>query len=265
MASTQASARPCASGLIHVNVRHTTRYTVVGNHLSQHRELSLLAKGLALYLQSLPAGASVGIKSIASRHPESELRIATAMRELEAHGYLERTRERLPDGRIVPRTISYNRPGAEPKPARTTAPPPPPARKAPPPPPPPPLPLTERHRAAAALLAELRVHDPRLLLSERDVHRLAPEVTAWLDRGSHPDAVRRMLCANLPASLAHPAGFLAHRLRTLLPPPLPTPPPPAPPAPTPRFIECDDCRRPFPPPTPDGLCTDCRTAARAVA
>ncbi|MFF5708862.1 helix-turn-helix domain-containing protein [Streptomyces sp. NPDC012756] len=261
MASQHLSAPPPASGLVHVNVRHDTHYVVAGNHLAQHRKLTLEAKGLALYLQSLPTGASVGIKAIAAAHPNSELVVARALRQLEAFGYLKRVRERLPDGRFVHRTISYNRPGAEPKPARTTTPPPPPARKAPPPPP---LPLAERHRAAAALLAELRVHDPRLLLSERDVHRLAPEVTAWLDRGAHPDAVRRTLCADLPDPVAHPAALLTHRLRTLLPPQLPTAPPPTPPS-GPRFIECDDCGHPFPPPTPDGLCTECRTAARAAA
>ncbi|MEU6928502.1 hypothetical protein AB0A05_04990 [Streptomyces sp. NPDC046374] len=129
MDTQKTSARPHATGLVHVNVRHTTRYTVVGNHLAQHRELSLLAKGLALYLQSLPAGASVGIKAIAALHPESELRVAAAMRELEKHGYLARTRERLPDGRFVPRTVSYNRPGADPGTAgETPTPPKPPAR-----------------------------------------------------------------------------------------------------------------------------------------
>ncbi|MER5633647.1 helix-turn-helix domain-containing protein, partial [Streptomyces nitrosporeus] len=29
-----------ASGVIHVNVRHTSSFTVAGNHLAQHRQLS---------------------------------------------------------------------------------------------------------------------------------------------------------------------------------------------------------------------------------
>ncbi|MCZ0980816.1 helix-turn-helix domain-containing protein [Streptomyces diastatochromogenes] len=216
MASKQPSALPCASGLVHVNARHDTHYVVTGNHLAQHRELTLQAKGLALYLQSLPAGAPVGIKAIAARHRNSELVVARAMRELEACGYLKRVRERLPDGRFVHRTVSYNRPGAEPKPVRETTPakppaaskpptprtpptpptqPTPPAPPAPPTPPAsptsppapapptpqhlrhprrrphpgaarpegpaaPPAPLSEQHRAAAELLAGLRVHDP---------------------------------------------------------------------------------------------------------
>jgi len=95
------SAPPCAQpriprGVTHINVRHTTRYTVIGNHLAQHRELSLTAIGLAAHIQSLPAEARVDINTLAARFPEGETRIAAALRELEAHGYLSRTRERLP-------------------------------------------------------------------------------------------------------------------------------------------------------------------------
>ncbi|MFI6689575.1 helix-turn-helix domain-containing protein [Streptomyces sp. NPDC050485] len=104
---------PRSGGVIHANTRHTTRHTVVGNHLAQHRELSLLAIGLAVHIQSLPAGARISIKALAARFPESEARIAAALRELEAHGYLKRTRERLPSGRVVTRTVSCNQPGAD--------------------------------------------------------------------------------------------------------------------------------------------------------
>ncbi|MCX2181023.1 helix-turn-helix domain-containing protein [Streptomyces sp. SKN60] len=270
MAPTHPSAPSRASGLIHVKVRLTTRYVVVGNDLAQHRKLSLQARGLALYLESLPAGASVGIKAIAAECPNSELSIARAMRELEAVGYLKRFRERLPDGRFVHRTVSYNRPGAEPEPVRKTPPRPPspppvrqkPAPPAPRPAPPPPIPLAERHRAAAELLAGLRVHNSRLLLSERDIERLAPGVTAWLDRGVRPDAIRRTLSANLPADLAHPAGLLTHRLTALLPPRLPTAPlPSARPVP---FQTCETCDRAFRSPAP-GHCRDCRPAEAPAA
>ncbi|MFE9815856.1 helix-turn-helix domain-containing protein [Streptomyces sp. NPDC005773] len=99
------------SGVEHVNVRHTERFTVVGNHLSQHPELSLAARGLALHIQSLPPGAKVGIKVLAARLPaDSEHRIAEALRELEEHGYLKRTRVRSPEGRVYTRTVSYNHP-----------------------------------------------------------------------------------------------------------------------------------------------------------
>ncbi|MFD3944297.1 helix-turn-helix domain-containing protein [Streptomyces sp. NPDC058579] len=301
MAYSQPSAPPRASGLIHVNVRHTTRYTVVGNHLAQHRKLSLLAIGLAVHLQSLPAGSSVGIKALAAWFPESELRIAGAMHELEDHGYLERFNERLPNGRLAPRTISYNRPGAEAAPERTTPrdtvpppateppprtgpspgtrpspgtePPPPPESPArpehrsepvprpvtPAPPPTPPAPLAQAHRPAADVLAGLRLHEPRLLLAERDIHRLAPAVATWLERGAHPKAIVRTLAANLPDNLAHPAGLLAHRLTALLPPPLPA----AAQAPEP-LQNCDTCDRAYRAPEP-GHCRECRPTFEARA
>ncbi|SCF58767.1 DNA-binding protein [Streptomyces sp. Ncost-T10-10d] len=101
-----------SSGVVHINSRHSSHFTVVGNHLAQHRVLSLLAIGLATHIQSLPAGTKIGIKPLAERFPDSEARIAAALRELEVHGYLRRTRERLPNGRVVTRTCSYNQPGS---------------------------------------------------------------------------------------------------------------------------------------------------------
>ncbi|MGW5099376.1 helix-turn-helix domain-containing protein [Streptomyces sp. NPDC004100] len=97
-------------GLVHDNSRHTARFTVIGNHLAQHEDLSLLAIGLGCHIQSLPKGARVDIKSLAARFPEGAVRIAAALRELEKHGYLRRQRERVPDGRIITRTVSCNQP-----------------------------------------------------------------------------------------------------------------------------------------------------------
>ncbi|MGV9896948.1 hypothetical protein ACWDVV_22200, partial [Streptomyces tendae] len=70
-------------GITHDNTRHTTRFVVIGNHLVQHKELSLLAIGLSCHLQSLPTGAGADIKSLAARFPEGPTRIAAALRELD--------------------------------------------------------------------------------------------------------------------------------------------------------------------------------------
>ncbi|WP_053164887.1 DNA-binding protein [Streptomyces noursei] len=256
------------SGVIHVNSRHTNRYTVVGNHLAQHRGLTLVAIGLAVHIQSLPAGARIGIKCLTARFPESEARIASALRELEAAGYLERTRERLPSGRVVTRTVSYNQPGTAPhRPAPRPADRVPRPRREPRPRPAPkrePAPLPAPHRpdpvtarTAHRILAELRRDDPRLLLSEADVARLAPAVHAWLEREAPPDAVRRTLTADLPPGLRNPAALLAHRLTASLPPPLPAAAP-APIRPDP-LQTCDACERAFRAPHP-GRCRDCRSS-----
>ncbi|MFG2387328.1 helix-turn-helix domain-containing protein [Streptomyces lavendulae] len=251
MALQQSSAHPRPPyGVHHSNVRHTTRYTVVGNHLIQNPKISLTARGLGAYIQSLPPGTPIGIKELARRVPEGEIRIASALRELEAHGYLKRVREQLPDGRFVTRTISYNHPKAS-----LTAPPPP----SPPPPPPPdpepepePAPMPEaepapepepepepqgaepapapapepepepeppspRRQAAMTLLARLRRIDHRLLLGQRDIERLADDVEVWLERGASMDAITTALTARIPHPLTNPAGLIAHRLKAQLP------------------------------------------------
>lgn len=99
-------------GVIHIAVPYTSRFTIVGNHLAQHAELSLVAIGIGVHIQSLPAGSLVGIKALTARFAEGGMRIAAALRELESHGYLHRTRVRLANGRMVTRTVFCNQPGA---------------------------------------------------------------------------------------------------------------------------------------------------------
>ncbi|MCM2412310.1 helix-turn-helix domain-containing protein [Streptomyces sp. RKAG290] len=282
-----APSRAPSGGVVHANARHTSHFTVVGNHLAQHRELSLVAIGLATHIQSLPAGARIGIKCMVERFPESEARIAGALRELEAHGYLKRTRERLPNGRVVTHTTSYNQPcatrAARPTPtpapakapapaaipAAAPAPPPalasapasaakPPSPPSPPAPPAPPLPRPrtpdpELHRAATALLLGLRREAAELVLSEGDVRMLTPAVATWLERGAAPGAVSRALTADLPVPLKYPGKLLAHRLTVLLPAAVPVH----------RAVpmqNCDDCDRAFRAPEP-GRCGECRAEA----
>ncbi|NGO85837.1 hypothetical protein [Streptomyces sp. 196(2019)] len=107
------------SGVVHITLPHTERFTVVGNHLAQNAALSTAAVGFAVRIQSLPQGTEVGIKALAARFPEGGKLIAAALRELEAHGYLHRTRVRLPNGRMVTRTVFCNHPEAllRPRPA----------------------------------------------------------------------------------------------------------------------------------------------------
>ncbi|MFE5920889.1 helix-turn-helix domain-containing protein [Streptomyces sp. NPDC056468] len=261
------------SGVAHDNVRHTENFTVIGNDLLQHRDLSGLAIGLACYIQSVLQGTAVDIKTLAARFPEGPTRIAAALRELETHGYLRRTRERTPTGRIVTRTVSCNRPGhrrstpSEPSDRRSTRhpdPDKPPPRKRLPAVPQPSYTSPAVLQAAVDVLAGLRRHDSRLLLSATDAEHLAPGVAAWLERDLTPTAVRHALTGNLPTEpLIRPAAFLAHRLTAQLPPPPPFRPP-APSAPEPKhpFQTCDGCDRPFRAPAP-GRCRDCRVPTPA--
>ncbi|BBC33867.1 hypothetical protein SGFS_051610 [Streptomyces graminofaciens] len=212
-------------GLIHDHTRHTTRFTVVGNHLAQHPELSGLAIGLGVHIQSLPQNSHVDIRTLADRFPESRARVAAALRELETHGYLRREHVRTPNGQIITRTTSCNQPGrraeadvetepsadpVRPAPAPTPTPTPtpthPPApkkrervpRKPLPPVPQPAYPSPTLLRTATDLLADLRHRDPRLFLSACDTNHLAPGVAAWLQRDVGPTAVRHALTTDLP-------------------------------------------------------------------
>ncbi|KQX49571.1 MULTISPECIES: hypothetical protein [unclassified Streptomyces] len=266
-----AHKRP--AGVVHDNVRHTTRFTVIGNHLAQHAELSLLAIGLAVHIQSLPNGAPVGIKALAQRFPEGTTRIAAALRELETHGYLRRTRERTGSGRMVTRTVSCNRPGrtgdaapeSRPRPLGRRAIPPvrdsePPKRKALPAVPQPVYPTPDLLVTALDVLSGLRREDPRLHLSATEAEHLAPGVASWLERELTPDAVRRVLTFDLPREpLRRPAALLAHRLDAQLPPL----PPFRPQEPRTRhpLQNCDTCDRAYRAPEP-GECEACRAGRR---
>lgn len=290
--------RPRTYGVIHDNTRHTSRFTVIGNHLTQHPDLSLLAIGLACHIQSLPTGSPVDIKTLADRFPEGPTRIAAALRELETHGYLRRPRERTEAGHIVTRTISCNQPKATrchtpapaPTPVPTLAPAPTPAsapaaapaddKTAPPEHTPPKKPREPRKKhplppvpqpaypsptllqTATDLLAGLHRADPRLLLSACDTAHLVPGVAAWLQRDVPATVVRHALTTGLPPeALRRPAALLAHRLTAQLPPPPPlrAPATPLPPVRHP-LQNCDGCDRAFRAPEP-GRCAHCRTAA----
>ncbi|MGW4722894.1 helix-turn-helix domain-containing protein [Streptomyces sp. NPDC004291] len=257
------SSRPrtaaARGGVVHDNTRHTTRFTVIGNHLAQHSELSLLAIGLGVHIQSLPGGASVDIRSLAARFPEGTTRIAGALRELEAHGYLRRTRERTKDGRVVTRTVSCNQPGRtdaleEPKPRRPARRESAPGPRLLPAVPQPAYPVPDLLATALGVLSGLRRTDPRLLISATDAEHLVPGVAAWLERDLTPEAVHRALTTGLPPEPLHrPAALLAHRLADRLP---PLPPLGTREAPKHPLQNCDTCDRAFRGPEP-GTCGAC--------
>ncbi|WP_238419233.1 hypothetical protein [Streptomyces taklimakanensis] len=284
------------SGVIHVRTRLTSDFTVLANALVQ-RPGSAVTIGVAAYVASLPDGAPVSIAALCEHFSEGEILISRALRELEGAGYLERRRERGPDGRVRTRTYFHDVPPGDDDPDPTPTPrrrrPPAPERvpvpapraaadvtptapnptpaptpaplpavvRSPQPSPPPPArtSLAEADPRAVRLLASLRAVDPRLILSETEAARLAPDVTRWLAAGVAPARLTETLTAGLPDRLvARPARILAFRLGE---PPLPAPvqaPPPAKPVVLP-FQTCDGCERAFRAAAP-GLCRDCRTA-----
>ncbi|MFG2899259.1 helix-turn-helix domain-containing protein [Streptomyces zaomyceticus] len=288
-AENRPHTRNRVAGVVHDNVRHTTRFTVVGNHLTQHASLSLLAIGLAVYIQSLPAGSPVDIKTLAARFPEGTARIAAGLRELEAHGYLRRTRERTENGQVVTRTVSCNQPGrtggdrdgdgggtgtggaaGRPKaPVRRakTDPRPPahrpeaPKRRALPTVPQPAYPAPDLLVTALDVLSGLRHEDPRLHLSALEAEHLAPGVATWLERELTPAEVRHVLTFDLPREpLRRPAALLAHRLNAQLPPLPPFRTPNETPAVRHPLQNCETCDHAYRAPEP-GTCGTCTPGA----
>ncbi|WP_406861298.1 helix-turn-helix domain-containing protein [Streptomyces sp. HUAS MG47] len=239
-----SAAAPSRAGVTHVRHRHDEKFTVVGNHLAQHPELSATAIGLGVYIQSLPDGALVGIKVLTARFREGASRIAGALRELETAGYLKRQVVRGWSAQLHTLTTWYEHPHPVDPVKRTR---PTPRRQSPTstsPPEPEVSALTTELQPAAPLLAGLRQTEPRLLLSENDVRRLAPAVQTWLERGVAPQAVTRTLAGGLPpGTIRWPGRLLAFRLREWLPPELP-PAPPGPALPLPMQY-CEDCHLAF--------------------
>lgn len=286
-------------GVIHDNVPLAeSESTRISNRLLQDPRLSFLARGLGGFIQSLPDGTNISIRTLTEAAVEGEVRVAAALRELEAAGYLERRRVRLPGGRLVTRTVSCNvarttegdgeDPEPDPDPDRAPVPVPEPerervpvpAREVPPQAAAPRSPASPTARAkqtadpvpddrATRLLRALSRVDPRLVLSSRDVVRLAPGVRQWFARGMGDEEVTGVLTDCLPVPMTHPAGVLAYRLTHCLPPaPLLPPPGPRPHAPrwgiqihdVPVFMSCDDCDRPFRSSAP-GLCERCEAGS----
>ncbi|MGV9856107.1 hypothetical protein ACWDWU_46340 [Streptomyces sp. NPDC003442] len=281
MAEPQSNAHPRAdagaptSGVIHVRTRLTADFTVIANALAQ-RHGSAVTIGVAAYISSLPDGTPVSIAALCEHFTEGEILISRALRELESAGYLERRRERGPGGTIRTRTYFYDVPrgGDSPTPPSPRRPRPkvpretPAARTAPHTPEPeaaadtspaPPS-LAEADERAVTILASLRILDPRLILSHRDVAELAPAVSEWLAAGVGPAQITRALTTRLPDRLlTRPARILAFRLSE---PPLPVPTPVAPPS-TPPVLPwrtCDGCDRAFRS-TTNSHCRDCRATS----
>ncbi|MFD5066073.1 helix-turn-helix domain-containing protein, partial [Streptomyces sp. NPDC058394] len=220
----------------------------------------------------LPGGAPIDIRTLAGRFPEGKTRIAAALRELEAHGYLRRTCERTSGGRVVTRTVSCNQPGRSgtpdeprPKPRRAGLREAEPPRRALPAVPQPAYAAPDLLRSAVEVLAGLRRSDPRLLLSVADVEHLTPGAAAWLERDLPPSAVHHALTADLPTEPLHrPAALVAHRLATQLPPMPPFRAPAAPEGVRHPLQNCDVCDRAYRGPE-RGHCPACRGSRQPAA
>ncbi|MEV2192618.1 hypothetical protein AB0I02_16755 [Streptomyces phaeochromogenes] len=212
---------------------------------------------VAAYIDRLPGGADISVKTLAKTLPYGQCALRTALNNLQRAGHLRRGREHLADSgslRWITRTwfsrtardddwwAAFTRGDVPKEPSE------PPAGQGGP----------TRSRAYI-LLAALGRTTPSLSLSARACEDLAPLVTEWFARGASDEHVLQSLTAGLPTPVHSPAALVHNRLTTKLPPePEPTPPP----RPPLRVLECAKCGTPGRPEAlPGGICGPCRGEA----
>lgn len=202
---------------------------------------------IAAYIDRLPDGADISVKTLAKHLPYGQCALRTALNNLQRAGHLRRGREHLAGSGSqlwITRTwftrtardddwwAAFTR-GDVPEEE-------PPERARP-----------TRSRAHI-LLAALGRTAPALSLSQADCAQLAPLVDEWFARGATEETVLRALTAGLPTPVHSPAALVRRRLTDKLPPePLPRPPL--------RVLECAKCGVPGRPEAlPAGICGTCR-------
>ncbi|MEU6801877.1 hypothetical protein ABZ931_12800 [Streptomyces neyagawaensis] len=216
---------------------------------------------IAAYIDRLPDGADISVKTLAKTLPYGQCALRTALNRLQQAGHLRRGREHLTaesgSARWITRSwfsrtardddwwASFTRgdvpetrreaQGEDPERGRPT-----------------------RSRAHI-LLAALGRTTPSLSLSQADCAALAPLLLPWFERGATDETIRQALTTGLPTPVHSPAALLRARLTSKLP-PEPAPErerePVRPPL---RMLECASCRTPGRPEAlPGGTCSACR-------
>ncbi|MET8246048.1 hypothetical protein ABZV31_17470 [Streptomyces sp. NPDC005202] len=213
---------------------------------------------IAAYIDRLPDGADISVKTPAKTLPYGQCALRTALNHLQRTGHLRRGRERVAansgGSRWITRSwfsrtardddwwAAFTRGDVREEPA-----------------PGPPRPTRSR---AHILLAALGRTAPALSLSQAECVELAPLLTEWFARGATDDAVLHALTSGLPTPVHHPAALVRRRLTDKLPPEPPAPQPPRRPF---RLLECAECGVPGRPEAlPGGMCGTCR-GERATA
>ncbi|MYT71542.1 MULTISPECIES: hypothetical protein [unclassified Streptomyces] len=253
---------------VHRIRRHERDFTVIANKAIRDPRLSHTARGILVYVLSLPSGAQVNVRTLSDGFPQGRLAVSKAVKELRELGYWVTRTERDPRSkRIVSSVDVYELPAlgaspaaVEPVPGRVGTgdsgakspggeayyydkdgekpPPLPPAEPAAPSESAEPA-ISRDPRAAesAGILRRLGTVDARLRLSERSVRDLVPEVCDWLDRGATGAQVIDAVTAGLPAKVYSAARLVADRLTRKR---------PARKRAWREVFECPECRDPLP-------------------
>ncbi|MFJ9621008.1 hypothetical protein [Streptomyces sp. NPDC101181] len=205
---------------------------------------------VAAYIDRLPDGSDISVKTLARHLPYGQCALRTTLNRLQDAGHLRRGSECVITDEVmlwVTRTF-FSRTAREDAWwvawTRGDVPPDTPRR-----------PTRSR---AFILLAALGRTAPALTLSAADCAHLEPRVCAWFARGATESDLLHALTSGLPNPVHHPARLVERRLRDKL--------PPEPVLPSPRTVlralECGECQVPGPPEALlGGLCRACRGRA----
>lgn len=187
---------------------------------------------VAAYVDRLPDGADISVKTLAKVLPYGQCALRTALNSLQRAGHLRRGSEHVigsGSARWVTRTFfsrtprddawwtAFTRGDAPPEQRRTT-----------------------RSRAFV-LLAALGRTAPALSLSAADCAALEPYVTMWFDRGATEVQLLHALTDGLPVPVHHGAALVRSRLTAKMPPERVAPPRPRAVL---RVLECAKCGAP---------------------
>lgn len=83
-----------------IRINNTKGFTVMSNYHFQDKEISLKAKGLLGLMLSLPSNWDYSVNGLVAIVKENKAAIQTALKELEEHKYLKRTRVQDETGRF---------------------------------------------------------------------------------------------------------------------------------------------------------------------
>lgn len=83
-----------------IRVNNTKGFTVMSNYHFQDKEISLKAKGLLGLMLSLPSNWNYSVNGLVTIVKENKTAVQTALKELEEHKYLKRTRVQDETGRF---------------------------------------------------------------------------------------------------------------------------------------------------------------------
>ncbi|MFF3299039.1 hypothetical protein [Streptomyces sp. NPDC002908] len=214
------------------------------------RHLPPREAAIASYIDRLPDGSDISVKTLAKVLPYGQCALRTALNRLQAAGHLRRGSECVATDEVmlwVTRTF-FSRTARDDAwwaaftrgdvPRET--------------------PQPQTRSRAFVLLAALGRTAPALSLSAAECASLEPQVSEWFERGATDAELLHALTHGLPVPVHHAASLIRRRLTDKLPPHRP--------APERRTalltLECGECRAPGSPEAlAGGLCAGCRGEA----